>query len=176
MECLFLNRTYILDTETTGLEDNDEILQLSIINGLGDICYNSYYKPIYKKEWPEAEKVNHITPEKVKDCNLFIEACIPAFEIIEQGQAIVGYNLPFDLRMIKNNRASALLPAGIKYIDCMPAMKKLITAPWVSLVTASKHFNYQPTGDFHDSIEDCRATLHVFKSLCEAEALPYRLI
>ena len=41
-----------IDIEATGLDrNNDEILQVSIINGRGKTLYNSYIKPEYTTEW-----------------------------------------------------------------------------------------------------------------------------
>lgn len=40
-----------VDIETTGLDmANDEILQISIINGRGKTLYNSYIRPEHKRE------------------------------------------------------------------------------------------------------------------------------
>ena len=51
-----------IDIETTGLDrNNDEILQVSIINGRGKTLYNSYIKPDYTTEWKEAEAINKIS-------------------------------------------------------------------------------------------------------------------
>lgn len=57
-----------VDIETTGLDmTNDEILQISIINGRGKTLYNSYIRPEHKREWKEAEKINKIGWEAVKN-------------------------------------------------------------------------------------------------------------
>ena len=56
-----------IDIETTGLDrNNDEILQVSIINGKGKTLYNSYIKPDYATEWKEAEEINKISWDCVK--------------------------------------------------------------------------------------------------------------
>lgn len=57
-----------IDIETTGLDAaNDEILQISIINGRGKTLYNSYIRPEHKREWKEAEEINKIGWEAVKN-------------------------------------------------------------------------------------------------------------
>ena len=56
-----------VDIETTGLDmANDEILQISIINGRGKTLYNSYIRPEHKREWKEAEEINKIGWEAVQ--------------------------------------------------------------------------------------------------------------
>ena len=62
-----LNRVY-LDTETTGLhpEEGDEILSLTIVDANGRLLFDERFKPKHKKEWPEAQAVNHISPDDVE--------------------------------------------------------------------------------------------------------------
>ena len=55
----------VLDTETTGFGPSAEILQLSIVNGLGEIVMNEYFRPARTTCWPGAEAVNHISPAMV---------------------------------------------------------------------------------------------------------------
>ena len=55
----------VLDTETTGFGPSAEILQLSIVNGLGEIVMNEYFRPARATCWPGAEAVNHISPAMV---------------------------------------------------------------------------------------------------------------
>ena len=61
------SRILTLDLETTGLTADAEIIQLSIMNGCGDVLMNRYFKPLYTERWDEAMEVNHITPEQVAE-------------------------------------------------------------------------------------------------------------
>lgn len=45
----------------------DEILQLSVVRGDGEVLFSDYVKPEVKKRWPKAQEVNGITPAMVKD-------------------------------------------------------------------------------------------------------------
>lgn len=59
-------KVLIYDVETTGLSyEDDEILQLSIIDGTGKILFNEYIKPTYWTLWEQAEAIHHISPEMV---------------------------------------------------------------------------------------------------------------
>lgn len=66
---LIPNPTVVLDTETTGLSPgSDELLQVSILSRRGRILFNRYIKPERVTEWPKAQKVNNISPLRVKFC------------------------------------------------------------------------------------------------------------
>ena len=57
----------MFDLETTGLNSNDnEILQISAVDGNGDLLLNEYVRPELIRSWPDAELVNGITPERVR--------------------------------------------------------------------------------------------------------------
>ena len=61
-------RIICIDIETTGLDRiEDEILQVAIINGRGKTLYNSYIRPNTKRTWQQAEAINKINWQAVKD-------------------------------------------------------------------------------------------------------------
>lgn len=56
----------VIDFETTGLKAGiDEILQVSIIDENYNTLYNTYCKPLRRRTWKEAQKINGITPKMV---------------------------------------------------------------------------------------------------------------
>ena len=61
--------TVSIDIETTGLDFNqDEILQVSALDiDTGEVLLDSYVKPYFTEDWPEARRVNHITKEMYND-------------------------------------------------------------------------------------------------------------
>ena len=59
-----MSKAIIFDTETTGLDPRkDEILTLSVIDGDGKTLWDRAYRPSNVTVWPQAEAVNHISPE-----------------------------------------------------------------------------------------------------------------
>lgn len=81
------------DMETTGFDpQDDDILQLSIVDGDGNELFNKLFKPTKKNEWPKAAAVNGITPERVQDCPAFQAWTGQVQEIFDQADVIVGYN------------------------------------------------------------------------------------
>lgn len=155
----------ILDTETTGIGKEDEIIQLSGIDGYGREVINIYLKPERKVSWPEAERVNHISPMMVSNANTISSIRTQLQNFLNSYKCIVGYNIKFDIRMLNQ---SALNVSHMAVIDVMPMYVKhygtykngKLTA---KLVEAAEHYGYNY--DAHDSLEDVRATLVVLENL-----------
>ena len=62
----------VVDFETTGLDYEDEILQVTIIDQDYNVLINEHCKPTFKTSWEEAQRINHISPEMVRDKNNYI--------------------------------------------------------------------------------------------------------
>lgn len=166
----------ILDTETTGLSYKDEVLQLSIINGAGKKIFNEYIKPVFNKKWEEAEKINHITHEMVADKNTLKSYQLFILGQLFQAKYIVGYNIAFDLKMLAQTLdiPSYVYDKALDVMDAFSIVKNDRIAVTNALIPhplkdCAEFFNYvpEPQHNYHDSLEDCRATLHCFNKLLE---------
>jgi DNA polymerase-3 subunit epsilon len=157
------NSWTILDTETTGLKRNDEIVQVSVINGAGNILLNNVLiKPAFATICPEAMAVHHITPDILKDAPSFreVEPCI--LNTIH-GKLLCIYNAAYDLRMLAQSGRQAQLP--IEGVTC--AM--LEYAKWVGdwdQYHSSFRWQKLQDGD-HSSLGDCFATLDLIRRMAE---------
>lgn len=96
-----MKKAIVMDLETTGVTENDEVLQISIIDEDGTILLNQYCKPENKTEWPIAEKINGISFEMVKDKPTLKELLSIVENIINSSSLIIGYNVDFDLGFLK---------------------------------------------------------------------------
>ena len=91
------NRVY-LDTKTTGLhpEEGDEI------DANGRLLFDERVKPKHKKEWPEAQAVNHISPDDVEHLTTIDAYMEQISRILDRiADEIVGYNVAFDIGFLK---------------------------------------------------------------------------
>ncbi len=171
--CTNKSKIICLDTETTGLSERaDEILQLSILSGAGEILFHSYIKPYNHLQWAEAEKINGITPEMVKAAPYPHEVLQEVKGIFESAEEIIIYNAPYDLKMLK--RWSIEPRPNQKIYDVMLKFAEEMGEwnynyndfKWQKLTTCAEYFNYT---DFkekaHDSLEDTRATLYSYRQL-----------
>ena len=95
------DRILALDTETTGVGPNAEILQLSVIDGEGAVRMNQYFRPKKNSSWPEAEKVEpHLPDQWSAKCPFILDHKEEIQEMLGNAETIVGYNLPFDVQML----------------------------------------------------------------------------
>ena len=147
----------VIDTETTDkYPSTAELLQVSIISGSERVLFNEYIKPTYATSWPDAMRVNHISPDMVKNCKT-IGYYVPKIQkIIDSADIVVGYNLiKFDIPVLEN--------AGISFRDNIVDVyieRKNDPIERHRLVDVAKSLGY--TFNPHDSLEDCKATLHIY--------------
>ena len=153
----------ILDTETTGLERRDEIIQIAVINGVGDVLINNaLIKPAFASISPGAMAVHHITPDMVKDAPSFRER-EPEIMSAIQGTLLVIYNAAYDTRMLAQSGRQFPLP--IESVTC--AM--LQYADWVgdwNDYHGSFRWQKLECGD-HSALGDCRATFAIIHKMAE---------
>ena len=124
------------DTETTGIEEKDEVIQLAYIvseNG-NKIPANKYYKPNTNISFG-AMAVHHITPEKLKD-NGAITSLTIEDELMQTlltyntpDNILVAHNIKFDLDMLERHG----FKSNMRHIDTLRCSKHLLKAEGYSL-------------------------------------------
>jgi DNA polymerase-3 subunit epsilon len=167
----------ILDTETTGLGDDAEICEMTIINIRGDELFNRLIKPM-RLIPPEASKIHGITDNMVVDAPTWADVYDEIMVIITGASRLLIYNRDFDTRMIRQSSlAAGVIGAGrvlrAQKIDCV--MDKFAewyggwndyyqTYRWQKLSTAAKSFGVAPSNE-HRAMADCRLTLEVIRGM-----------
>ncbi len=165
-------KTIVFDTETTGLNPfSDEILELAIIDENGKKLFYERFKPQRKKEWREAQNVNHISPSDVARKYPFRIYKKIIQKIFDGAEKMVGYNLEFD--------TDFLAAAGIKFNGKIGVDVMLDFAPiygewhdyfgdykWQRLGTCARYYNYDwGSTTAHGALADSLATLHCYKKM-----------
>jgi len=89
----------ILDTETTGLDNRAEILQIGIVSLEGEPLFNSYVRPTKAIRWYDAMRVHGIAWSDVKDAPTISELAGDLQQLLE-GRLVAIYNADFDTRML----------------------------------------------------------------------------
>lgn len=165
--------TIVLDTETTGLHaGTDELLQISIIDDSGETLIDRYIRPESCTEWPEAEAVNGITPDMVRDCPHISDPDLHdrIQSVLYNADTIIGYNTQFDIGFLL---AAGFAIPDVPQIDVMRDFAEIYGQiseehggyKWQKLTTAAAYYGYEWDIDAHNSLGDCRATLYVYQQI-----------
>ena len=158
------NSWVILDTETTGLGPQAEVVQIGVINGRGDILMdNVLVRPKGRIE-PDAARIHHITEEMVANAPSFLEV-LPRLQDIARNKLLVIYNAEYDLRLLAQSAQAHNTMPYLPYggYDC--AMLRY--AEWVGEWNDYHgSFRWQKlTGGDHSALGDCAATLAVIEKM-----------
>ena len=158
-----LDRVRVLDAETTGLSpETDEILSLAIVDGNGNKLLSTYLKPIAHQSWPEAESVNGITWNMVRDSPRLTDLWEEIKALLDRDDVlIVGYNVRFDLRFLVYGGVGFL--NDLHVLDVMDLYKEIKESGRSRLVDCARHYGYE--FDAHGALADARATAFCFRQI-----------
>lgn len=170
----------VLDTETTGLDDRAEVLEVAILDGCGEKIYHSYAMPAGGIS-PQAQAVHGISAADL------IEAGAPTFDAIAGDIAaalfektVIIYNASYDMRLLAQSarargftmfcgddadtvlKPSAVLCAMNAFCDYRGVTR------WQRLIDAAWHFNVSlPKGaTAHRAAADCAMTIDICRGMC----------
>jgi DNA polymerase-3 subunit epsilon len=167
-----------LDTETTGLEATDEIIEIAIIDTNGFVIYESFIRPT--KIIPAAvTDIHHITNEMVQNSPTWADQWLKIREILVN-HAIGMYNAEFDLRMIQQTLAAHKIPLQDK-LNAFDVMKIYsdFEGNWDSARRRMKRYRLEDAGrnmgiplpNSHRAVDDTKLTRALFHAIA---GLPYQ--
>ena len=161
------DKIIFFDTETTGLYGNDEILSLAIVDQDGKVLFDELIRPSRKKKWPEAARVNLITPDMVKGRPTFRFFREQVQDIFDQAQLVVGYNVAFDLAFIEDkgiHYSGAVADVMLEFAEIYGEWNDYFQDyKWQKLTTCASYYGYN-WGDSaaHGALADTLATRFCF--------------
>ena len=186
-----LGNLAVMDTETTGLSKDDEVCELAVVSGAGDVLYHSLIRPT--KAIPgEATQVHGIKAMDVLDSPTMRQAGPDILSILD-GKFVVAYNGVFDFRLIRQSLERVNAPRTLRYrsrpwdevdgegavvVDTVDVMR--LHAAWhgerkkngafmsKKLSHAVEHLGLSFEGQAHGALADAKATLAVLKHLAHA--------
>lgn len=89
----------VLDTETTGLGEDAEVIEIAITDTNGNSLFDSFIKPL--KPIPSAATAVHgITNEMVRTAPTW-RGAYPRIARLMQGKTVLVYNVKYDKRIIE---------------------------------------------------------------------------
>ena len=87
-----------LDTETTGLGDNAQAIEIAIVDADGAVIFESYCRPTVSVE-PDAQAIHGIGQENLAIAPAWPEIAEQVREALE-GKTVVIFNSNFDMRIL----------------------------------------------------------------------------
>ncbi|WP_391591429.1 3'-5' exonuclease [Yersinia similis] len=170
------DNSLILDTETTGLDDDAEIIEISIIDCTGKILLDTLVKPI-KAIPAEATAIHGITNDMVADAPTWRDIHYQ-FMTLTNDRTLLIYNALFDSRLIFQTAAANNCPVPEKkYIfdaECVMESyakyygqwdQKRNKFKWQRLSNAAEQQGVAIDGTPHRALADCKTTLGVIRAM-----------
>ena len=161
----------ILDIEATGGKKGEEdIIEVAIYRYNGGKIVDQLISLVSPERKIDnyVQKLTQITPKMVKTAPKFHELAKRIIEITE-GTILVGHNVDFDYRMLKQEFKKLGYAYYRETIDTVPLSEKAFPdASSYSLGKLSKELGI-PVSDRHRAAGDARATLELFKLLLEKD-------
>jgi DNA polymerase-3 subunit epsilon len=160
-----------LDTETTGMHFNSEVIEIGIIDDQGQVLLDQLIRPRGKMD-PAAARVHGITLEMLATAPTWEQAW-PQAEAVLTNRRIGVYNVEFDLRLMKQSHSHAWLSWSLPDTNFFDIMK-IYARYYGDWDPFRKSFRYQSLEiagrqcgihlpNAHRAVDDClltRALLH----------------
>jgi len=163
----FKNYTFV-DTETGGLSDSAEILEIAIIQESRDGSHSKRWSTLIRPLKPgnieiRALEINGITPDMWRDAPTLAEVAPKIVNLLKYGP-VIGHNVKFDLRMLKNNleRIGYVFRPGWPAI-CTQQMAWLhLPIPRVSMDACREYLGFDSGGSHRAAkdVDDCYNLFH----------------
>ena len=133
--------TVYLDTETTGVADDDEMVELTIIDDDGEPLINTLIKPKFHRTWAGAQRVHGISPLDVRHAPTQDEISDDIRKVVK-GKRVVIYNAPFDSKFLPELEDAAEITCAMR------EFAKWNESRWKSLTNATKIIGYEWEGAY----------------------------
>ena len=170
---------HILDTETTGLDDSAEIVEISIIDQNGSVVLDTLVKPLNPIP-AEVTAIHGITNDMVANAPTWASIHDRVLAILTS-KPLVIYNADYDLRMLAQTAELYGLRNSLIGLSAGCAMSAYAEFygewnevrgdyRWQRLTNAAYQQGVVVAGQAHRALADVRMTLGVIKVMARPDA------
>lgn len=154
----------VVDTETTGLDYRDRIVEIAVVDLAGTPLLNTLLKPT--GEWfmsPDAEAVHGITSDELEGAPTFSDI-YPKLVKVLKGCHMLAYGAGFDSQMIEGEISRADLPqlATSHRWHCLMQRYSEWCGEWSHY---HQDYRWQALGGSHRALGDSLAALEVLRTM-----------
>ena len=158
----------VLDTETTGTNKTDRIVEIALVAFKGDQVLEEWSTLINPQRDVGKTNIHGITASMVSAAPLFEDVVNDVFRIINN-RVVIAHQFSFDARMLTQEFNRAKTEGNIGKGFCtLIAARRLLPAGKSSLADSCKEFGIKVT-DAHSALGDARMTMDLFHRLNEDE-------
>ena len=157
----------LVDTETTGLGDKAEVIEIAAIDTVGNLRLSVLSMPEGRIS-SGASRVNGLTRKKLKaECaRPWPELHEQVKSVLESASIVVAWNAPFDVRMLnQTTERHGLSNIRVEIADLLRAYRRFRPDGRHRLVDAVKREGAKWSGESHRAEADCRAMLAVLREI-----------
>lgn len=171
------SNSVIIDTETTGLDLDAEVVEISIIDTKGKVLFDSIINPMGNIP-DDAFKIHGISKQEASLYPSFAEVLTEIRQICHQ-KNVVFYNKKYDKRVIDQScrihGCQTTNTWNAQFLCAMESYADFEKTPhpsghgykWHSLANAAKQLGITVPEDLHRSLPDTLLTLEVIKKAHE---------
>lgn len=173
-----LRDCHILDTETTGLWESAEIVEISIIDHQGHVVFDSLVKP--QRPIPaDATAIHGITNDMVATAPTWAEIHDTVCQIVSS-KPLVIYNAEYDMRLMSQTARRYGLPPVEADAHCAMLAYAEFWGEWndsrgeyrwQKLTAAAQQQAVTVEGQAHRALADVRMTLGVMQAMAREESV-----
>jgi DNA polymerase III subunit epsilon len=160
----------ILDTETTGLDKNAEIIEIAIIRLDGSVVLNTLVKPLSKIP-RAATRIHQITNKMVSDAPSWKDV-YQDYKNVTHDKKILVYNADYDKRLIRQTCKLYGLSTPRREWGCVMlayaeyhGQKKYDDFAWQKLSHALLQMGIESSDESHRALSDCLATSNLVQAM-----------
>ena len=157
----------LVDTETTGLGDKAEVIEIAAIDSVGNLRLSVLSMPEGRIS-SGASRVNGLTRKKLKaeGARPWPELHEQVKSVLESVSIVVAWNAPFDVRMLNQTTdRHGLSNIRVEIADLLRAYRRFRPDGRHRLVDAVKREGAKWSGESHRAEADCRAMLAVLRKI-----------
>ena len=157
----------ILDTETTGLDADSEVIEVAVLAPDGTALLDTLVRPRGRVP-PDATAIHGITEDMVADAPQYADVRRELAQALD-GRTVISYNAAFDSRLLRQSAARHKAEPLVVQWQCAMEQYARYVGRWSqrygSYVWQPLPHRPEQPGPRHRAMGDCRDTLDLIRTM-----------